>query len=70
MSEVRVQLKDHGPILISGPIELIDGTGAVIDLQGKPAIALCRCAHTANSPFCDGTHKSCGFLAENRATPS
>lgn len=34
---------------------------------GKKAIALCRCGQTANRPFCDGTHKTCGFQASDTA---
>ena len=30
---------------------------------GKRAVALCRCGHTQTRPFCDGSHKSCGFRA-------
>ena len=32
----------------------------------KPAIALCRCGHSARRPFCDGAHKSCGFDSDER----
>jgi CDGSH-type Zn-finger protein len=29
----------------------------------KPVVALCRCGQSARKPFCDGTHKTCGFAA-------
>lgn len=34
-----------------------------IQLEGDPPIALCRCSQSDNKPYCDGTHKSCGFVA-------
>ncbi len=70
MSETKIQLRDNGPILVSGEFIVQDGEGNTLDLGGKTSIALCRCGQTANSPFCDGTHKGCGFMAANRAQPS
>jgi CDGSH-type Zn-finger protein len=35
---------------------------------GKRAVALCRCGHTRNRPFCDGSHKTSGFEAADSAT--
>ena len=67
MADVKVQLMDKGPIIISGEIVLADGTGAKIDTGGKPNVALCRCGHSKNSPFCDGSHKSCEFNVVDRA---
>ncbi|MDC0262272.1 CDGSH iron-sulfur domain-containing protein [Planctomycetaceae bacterium] len=64
MSEVKVDLKPNGPILVSGPITLNDTQGNSYDLGGKAAIALCRCGATANKPFCDGSHNGCGFESQ------
>lgn len=68
MSQVTVKVRDHGPLLIEGPITVIDAAGNRFHIpEGKPAIALCRCGQSNNKPFCDGTHKTCGFQADNRA---
>jgi CDGSH-type Zn-finger protein len=37
-----------------------DGTEEVIE---QAAIFLCRCGHSENKPFCDGTHRRIGFTA-------
>jgi len=52
----------NGPYLIRGTdFTLLDSSGQPYDLQGKTSIALCRCGHSENKPFCDGTHKKIGF---------
>ncbi len=71
MSEVKISIRDHGPLLIEGPITLVDAEGNQFPLDAsKPAIALCRCGASANRPFCDGSHKSCGFESADRAPSS
>jgi CDGSH-type Zn-finger protein len=64
MSEVKVDLKPNGPILINGPITLNDTQGNAYDLGSKSTIALCRCGATNNKPFCDGSPNGCGFESQ------
>jgi len=42
---------------------MIDGARAEFTLAEDP-IYLCRCGQSANKPFCDGSHKTCGFKSE------
>lgn len=70
MSDVVIKAREHGPLLVSGPVTLTDHLGNTYDLTGKANIALCRCGESKNKPFCDGTHKTCGFQAgETVPTP-
>ncbi len=68
MSELRIQIRDNGPFLVEGSFELIDASGQKYTLDAsKPVCALCRCGQSANRPFCDGSHKACGFQSSERA---
>ena len=68
MSECRIQVRDNGPFLVTGPAVVTDAAGNVFDLKGKETFALCRCGVSANRPFCDGAHKTCGFQSAERAS--
>ena len=47
-----------GPNLISGSeLKVVNANGEAIDVSGKEMVALCACGHSANKPFCDGSHK-------------
>jgi CDGSH-type Zn-finger protein len=67
MSEVKISCRENGPLLITGPVALVDHLGNQYDLGGKDTIALCRCGASENRPFCDGSHKSCGFVSNETA---
>lgn len=68
MSEITIRLRDHGPLVVTGPVRIIDADGREFQIpSNKPGIALCRCGQTGNRPFCDGTHRDCGFDAVDRA---
>jgi CDGSH-type Zn-finger protein len=49
---------------VSGPIVLEDMAGQPFGLAGRTAISLCRCGHSENKPFCDGSHNRAGFKSE------
>jgi CDGSH-type Zn-finger protein len=68
MSQVTIKARDNGPFLVEGPVTIVDAAGGVFQIPaGKPAVALCRCGQSKNKPFCDGSHKTCNFLAAERA---
>jgi len=68
MPELTIKVRDNGPLLIEGPLTVVDAAGNRFSIPtGKPAVALCRCGQSHNKPFCDGAHKACGFMAAERA---
>ena len=67
---VTIRCRLDGPLLVEGPVRILDHLGNAFVLPGgKPAVALCRCGQSSKKPFCDGTHKQCGFKADQTATP-
>jgi CDGSH-type Zn-finger protein len=64
MSATKISCFSNGPIRIEGEFEICDPTGATFGLAGRTVISLCRCGHSANKPFCDGSHARMGFMDE------
>lgn len=56
---LRIRLTEDGPLLLSGPMEIVDSDGRP-GFRGERA-SLCRCGASGNHPFCDGSHKAAGF---------
>lgn len=68
MSDVTIRCRDNGPFLVEGNFTLVDAEGNTFATNpDKPAIALCRCGASKNNPFCDGSHKGCGFESAERS---
>ena len=59
---LSVKPAKNGPLLVEGNLEICAGTGRTVKRVTKAA--LCRCGHSANKPFCDGTHSKIGFQAD------
>jgi CDGSH-type Zn-finger protein len=66
MADVVIIVRDNGPYRITGPITLRDAEGNEFALP-EGTIALCRCGHSSRKPFCDATHRTCGFESAPRA---
>lgn len=70
MSDVTIRCRPDGPYVIEGPVRVVDAQGNPFPLPtDKPLLALCRCGHSAKRPFCDGSHKQCGFSSAELAPP-
>lgn len=52
----------NGSIAIRGNVQIEDEAGQL--LFAGTETWLCRCGGSANKPFCDGTHRRNGFLAD------
>lgn len=61
MSDTKITAMPNGPLLVEGPLQLVDASGNAHDTSERPRVALCRCGQSANKPFCDGTHGRVGF---------
>jgi CDGSH-type Zn-finger protein len=61
LANTKVTVFNNGPIKLEGEFELVDQTGKAFGLGGRSAVSVCRCGHSGNQPFCDGSHKRQSF---------
>jgi 3-phenylpropionate/trans-cinnamate dioxygenase ferredoxin subunit len=59
MAEVKIQASKNGPLIVKGPVAILDSQGEV--MREADQVALCRCGQSSNKPFCDGMHSKTGF---------
>jgi CDGSH-type Zn-finger protein len=64
--KTRITVNKNGSLKVDGEFEIIDSQGNLYGLQGRTIVSLCRCGHSANKPFCDGSHKE-KFVHEAQA---
>ena len=68
MTTIRV--RHNGPYVVDGDdVTVVDWNGREYPITRRP-IALCRCGHSKQRPFCDKSHKDACFIAEEEATPT
>lgn len=63
----KITVRNNGPLRVEGEFTLCDMEGNAFDLAGRTGISLCRCGHSQDKPFCDGSHKNVGFQSEVKA---
>ncbi len=61
MAATRIQINSNGSIKVEGDFEIVDSEGRPFGLGGRTRVSLCRCGQSTNKPFCDSTHRTCGF---------
>ncbi len=54
--QVVITVCPDGPLLVRGPITLLDADDRPIDPRRR-TVALCRCGKSGIRPFCDGSHR-------------
>lgn len=55
----EIEERENGPLVAKGINRMVGPDGNEIEV--KEVMALCRCGHSKNKPFCDGSHKEAGF---------
>lgn len=63
----KITVRKNGPLRVEGEFTICDAEGNAFDLGGRTMISLCRCGHSQDKPFCDGSHKQVGFQSEVKA---
>ena len=61
MAATKITVRSNGSLRVEGDFEIVDHMGRPFGLNGRTAVSLCRCGHSATKPFCDGAHKTIKF---------
>ncbi|HLA76338.1 MAG TPA: CDGSH iron-sulfur domain-containing protein [Vicinamibacteria bacterium] len=65
---IKVVVRNNGPLRVEGEgLSIVDQEGRSFGLAGRGVVSLCRCGHSQNKPFCDGSHARAGFQSECQA---
>ena len=57
-----IQPQPNGSLKVVGNLEVVSGTGRTVNRATQ--VFLCRCGQSNNKPYCDGSHKAAGIVAD------
>jgi CDGSH-type Zn-finger protein len=63
----KITVANNGPLRLEGDFSIHDAEAREFGLAGRTTISLCRCGHSENKPFCDGSHGRQGFQSQVEA---
>jgi CDGSH-type Zn-finger protein len=61
---LKISCRLNGPLHFEGNLSIENEQGE--SLFRSDDAWLCRCGHSKNKPFCDGSHKTIGFRTSDR----
>ncbi len=68
MADVNIEIRENGSLRVTGPITITDKDGNNYSIPEGQWVAMCRCGHSNNKPFCDVSHRDAGFEADSKAS--
>jgi CDGSH-type Zn-finger protein/uncharacterized Fe-S cluster protein YjdI len=60
--KLSIKPVQDGPLVVNGNLSIRAASGR-LSWEGSQT-ALCRCGHSTNKPFCDGSHRNAGFKSD------
>ena len=67
MADVNVEIRENGPLRVTGPISITDKDGNAYSIPEGQWVSFCRCGLSENKPYCDSAHRSGKFEADSAA---
>ena len=58
-ADTTINVRPNGPLYVRGHVRIVGPGGHLI--REDTRVALCRCGHSENKPFWDGSHRRVGF---------
>ncbi len=68
ISNTRAEVIPNGPLIVYGTLTVEDRNGA--ETVHSKTTAFCRCGHSSNKPYCDGSHIAAHFSDEAQTQDS
>ena len=68
MADVKIEIRENGPLRVTGPVTITDKDGKEYTIPEGQWVSMCRCGASGNKPFCDSSHGGAGFQAESAAS--